>query len=170
VTVLDLHLLGEVPVPRLSTVGVELRLRGAGRPESAEDVVRTVSRRTGRRRAWLVRLDEVVEFGRFPQAPSTAFLLGSVTIDGVEIGRFRAAVPEHSPAGGGAEHFLFDPGGKVIGRIALDTRRISAQDLQCEQDQRRLWTRRHAGTLAVHLGREIGGQLVSLLEQRAVLP
>jgi hypothetical protein len=163
VTVLDLHLLGAVPVPTKATIGVELRLCSAG---GAADVVRTVSRRLGRRRAWLVRLDEVVEFGRFPQAPSTAFLRGSVTIDGVETGRFRAAVAEQSPPGGAAEHFLFDPAGTVVGRIACEARRISMQDFQREGEQRRLWTRRHAGNLAVHLGREIGRELVTLLEAK----
>jgi len=104
VAVHDVELLGDVPICPHAKLTVELRLRGW---DSSEDAVRGLDMNVGERPVWHIALDEVVEFGRLPQTPGSASLLGSVTLDDEKVGEFLATITEQALNGGTVEHFRF---------------------------------------------------------------
>ncbi len=162
VAVHDVELLGDVPIGPHAKLAVELRLRGW---DSTEDTVRGLDMNMGERPTWHIALDEVVEFGRLPQTPGSASLSGSVTLDDKKVGEFLATITEQALTGGTVEYFLFSDAGEVVGRLALEPRRSSEQDLIQEREQREAWASHHKKAHAVLLGSEIGRQTAALRNQ-----
>jgi CheY-like chemotaxis protein len=111
---------------------------------------------------WHIALDDIVEFGQLPGRSVAASLLGSVTVDNQKVGEFLATITDDSLTTGTAEFFLFDGDGEVVGRIALEPRRSSEQDLRREREQREAWASHHKKALAMHLGSEIVRQMSGL--------
>lgn len=162
VAVHDVQLLGDVSIGSNAKLRVELRLRGWN---SSEDTVRELEMKLGERPIWHITLDEVVEFGRAAQTSGSASLLGSVTLDDRKVGEFLATITVEALAEGTVEYFLFGGDGKVVGRIALEPRTSSDQDLIQEREQRKAWASHHTTALAMNLGSEIVRQIITHTNQ-----
>ncbi|HEX6342107.1 hypothetical protein [Umezawaea sp.] len=144
VHVRDVELLGDTPLTS-SEVVVDLVLRGE---DQAGDRVRRVVVGTDGAR-WHLTPDAAVDFG----APAWgATLAGTLRTGDAVLGAFRATATE-----GEREHFLFSPGGTVVGRVAVD------QLLTRPAERARAWSERDARAAAVDLGRHLGQQLVDLV-------
>jgi hypothetical protein len=158
----DVEWLGESPLPGGTAGAVQLQLRGW---TFATDLVEEVAFRTGDRPTWHLTLDRSVDLGRIPAGVPSAALVGAVVTELHTVGRFRAVVDAGSLQGGASEQFLFAPGGEIIGRIALELRRVARPGLVMERRRAEQWTERHALAAAIGLGRQIGHAIASQLQR-----
>jgi hypothetical protein len=158
----DVELLGDVPIDPGADFELELGLRGWS---YTEDLVRrlTISS-NGKSPRWHLTPDTVVDFGRIHQQVKPAALVGSLHLAGTLLGRFRTSVTEETLSGVSVEHFLFDVDGKVVGRIAIDQRRVRSIDLVLERTRAKNWTTRDAWAVAIGTGRQLGKRLAVLVE------
>ncbi|MEV6874538.1 Hint domain-containing homing endonuclease [Amycolatopsis sp. NPDC051128] len=162
VCVQDVELLGDVPIDPGTGIDLELGVRGWS---YTEDLVRRLPIRSdGKKPRWHLTPDAVVDFGRIHQQVKPAVLVGSLHLAGTFLARFRASITEETLAGVSVEHFLFDVNGKVVGRIAIDQRRVRSTDFVLERTRAKNWTTRDAWAVAIGTGRQLGNRLAALVE------
>jgi hypothetical protein len=144
-------------VPAGAAVQVELRLHGAGTDER----VRTVDLGTAEAPRWHLVADRMVDFGPEGLCAGSPFIVGALRVDGRVVGQFRVAAGQETVRGGAQEPFLVAPDGTVIGRVGVEQRRVSAEDLARERELAAGWNRRRVTAMAIEVGRSLGRQLVA---------
>lgn len=162
VCVQDVELLGDVPIDPGADFELELGVRGWS---YTEDLVRRLTiPPNGKNPRWHLTPDAVVDFGRIHQQVKPAALVGSLHLGGTLLARFRTSVTEETLSAVSVEHFLFDVNGRVVGRIAIDQRRVRSTDFVLERTRAKNWTTRDARAVAIGAGRQLGKRLAALVE------
>lgn len=162
VCVQDVELLGDVLIDPGADFELELEVRGWS---YTEDLVRRLTIPSdGTNPRWHLTPDAVVDFGRIHQQVRPAALLGCLHLGGTLLARFRTSITEETLSAVSVEHFLFDLDGKVVGRIAIDQRRVRSADFVLERTRAKSWTTRDAWAVAIGTGRQLGKRLAALVE------
>lgn len=158
VIVHDIELVGDESVPAGAQVEIRVKLRGW---DSSDDTVRSLSIAASAKPSWHLTPDEALDFGEIGSSVQKASLELAIDVDGVLLGECRTTVTGSAMTDRPSEHFIFSPSGKVIGRIAIDQRRVSASGLKQEQVLLGRWDSHQSTALAVSMGRQIGYELVA---------
>jgi hypothetical protein len=116
---------------------------------------------------WNMRLDQNVEVGTIADVTAGSVLEGFIRSETSLFARFRSTLdldvvyqPRH-------DVFLFGPDGRVIGRLAIDVRHLTAGQIGDEAKAREAWSPRQEVHLATCLGRQLGNQLMAQLDAHA---
>lgn len=163
VVVHDIQFVGEPSAVPDRALDVELLLRGWN---AENDTVRHLAA-SPEPTPYFRYTNSVIEFGRASCDAGPASLIGTLTSDGRIVGTFRSDV-RVGPAADMAEHFVFAPNGRIIGRIAIEPRFNLSLDLFWEVQRAQEWTESHTDALAYHLGRQIGDSLNASMRKRRV--
>jgi hypothetical protein len=161
VCVHDLELIGDAPIPANTPIEIQLHLRGWS---LSDDIMQKIAFPAQATPLWLMLVDQVIDFGRIHTDVRPAVLIGTIKTGDAPFGRFRAAITEELLQGSRADHFVFRSSGEIVGRIALEQRRIAGRDLVLERRYAAQWTKRHALSIALSVGRHIGYKLVASMQ------
>ena len=156
----DIDLIGEAPIPANESASIKFRVTGG-----SDDFVGQIDLPARSAPSWYLTPDAQIDFGTYPNQATDASLEGCILVGESLIGTFRALVPPVQEPAGICEYFIFSTDSKVIGRIALEQRRLSQPALLEEKELAQLWDTSKKEALAISMGKQLGHQFVGLIDR-----
>lgn len=164
VGVFDLELINE-PLQTDRTPALEICLRSLR--VDGRQTPRILKLRSRSAESWNMRLDQNVEVGTIADVTAGSVLDGCIRTAAALFARFRTTIdvdvvyqPRH-------DVFLFGTDGGVVGRLAIDLRRLTAGQIADEAKAREAWSPRQEVHFATCLGRQLGNQLLAQFDAHA---
>ena len=116
-------------------------------------------------KSWYYRIDDIAALGVVESRQPGAHLHGEIRGDDHLLGYFGARIDKQCAPR--MEHLVFDPQGHMIGRIGVDLRYLTGDQLDLEQEALSRWDKQQRMALALTLGQQLGHQIRAQMEAHA---